>query len=115
MKHPLEVWLEWLSTCDAESQNRFQNRFQVHIDIRFEVGEHGDGDPFDGTGGTLAHAFFPVYGGDAHFDDAESWTMNSYTGQLALIWFKTRKVKVKYLLTSVARITTMTSAKLAHF
>lgn len=54
--------------------------FQVHIDIRFEVGEHGDGDPFDGPGGTLAHAFFPIYGGDAHFDDSEKWTVRSSKG-----------------------------------
>ena len=52
----------------------------VHIELLFEEGEHGDGDPFDGPGGTLAHAYFPQYGGDVHMDDTEYWTINSFTG-----------------------------------
>ena len=50
------------------------------IEIRWEVGDHGDGDPFDGKGGTLAHAFFPQgdrLSGDLHFDDQETWTLGT--------------------------------------
>ena len=53
------------------------------IEIRWETGDHGDGDPFDKSGGTLAHAFFPRQGrasGDIHFDDDEFWTLGSFSG-----------------------------------
>ena len=75
IKKALNVWSKHTDL------NFIQKRSgKVHIDVRFEEGEHGDGDPFDGSGGTLAHAFFPVFGGDAHFDDDEPWTINSYRG-----------------------------------
>ncbi|XP_055530959.1 matrix metalloproteinase-14 isoform X2 [Wyeomyia smithii] len=69
------VWSEYTDLTFTHKKSS-----PVHIDIRFEVNEHGDGDPFDGPGGTLAHAYFPVYGGDAHFDDAEFWTIGKTRG-----------------------------------
>jgi len=56
------------------------NSKNVHIEIRFENYDHGDEDSFDGPGGVVAHAFFPEFGGDAHFDNGEKWTVNRYTG-----------------------------------
>ncbi len=55
------------------------------IRLAFEVREHGDGEDnaFDGSGGVLAHAFFPgsTYQGESmdgqlHADDEEAFTMN---------------------------------------
>ena len=47
------------------------------VHLQFAVRDHGDGFPFDGLGGVLAHTFYPHSGrwsGDMHFDDDEHWT-----------------------------------------
>ncbi|KAG6557133.1 hypothetical protein Mapa_001060 [Marchantia paleacea] len=51
------------------------NYTEADIEIRFVGGDHGDGDPFDGRLGILAHAFAPE-DGRFHFDKDEVWTVD---------------------------------------
>lgn len=45
------------------------------IKIGFYKGDHGDGEPFDGVLGVLAHAFSPETG-RFHLDAAETWAVD---------------------------------------
>ena len=53
---------------------------KASIEIGFKERDHNDGNPFDGPGRTLAHAFFPQFGGKTHFDDSEKWTIDGQYG-----------------------------------
>jgi len=73
-----------MALWSAQSTLAFNETSLANGDLRISwvTGDHGDGYPFDGVGGILAHAFYPT-DGRVHFDDAETWTTNTRdtTGQ----------------------------------
>ena len=57
---------------------------EADIMVSFERSSHRDGNPFDGRGGDLAHAFYPHnnagLSGDVHYDNDEYFTLGSKRG-----------------------------------
>ncbi|XP_017575996.1 matrix metalloproteinase-25 isoform X1 [Pygocentrus nattereri] len=79
MYQALKVWSDNTNLQFSETGQANQ----ADIKISFAHSIHDDGYPFDGKGGTLAHAFFPGdvdIAGDTHFDDEESWTYRDDRG-----------------------------------
>ncbi|KAF5734906.1 metalloendoproteinase 1-like [Tripterygium wilfordii] len=52
-----------------------EDYYSADIRIGFYRGDHGDGEPFDGVLGVLAHAFSPE-NGRFHLDAAETWAID---------------------------------------
>ncbi|XP_036820544.1 matrilysin [Oncorhynchus mykiss] len=78
----LSVWARASTLTFVRSRTQ-----RADIMVEFATFEHGDAYPFDGSKGTLAHAFGPGegIGGDAHFDDDETWTAGSKGFNLYLV------------------------------
>lgn len=74
---------EALSVWSKHSKLNFREIASTEADIQvlFAKRKHGDGYDFDGPGNVLAHAFYPgtLRGGDAHFDEEESWHLDDRT------------------------------------
>ena len=76
MEKAFRIWSKY-------SKLRFVRSFDPNADIIVAFGSsyHGDMFPFDGPGGILAHAFYPLemlnFGGDIHFDNDENWKENA--------------------------------------
>lgn len=72
----------WSDVTPLKFQELRYGMGEPDIHIQFAAQEHNDEYPFDGQGGTLAHAFYPGpgLGGDAHFDEDEQFTAGTPEG-----------------------------------
>ncbi|KAI4328312.1 hypothetical protein L6164_020675 [Bauhinia variegata] len=72
-------WAEVTTLTFSEASSYYT----ADIRIGFYTGDHGDGEPFDGVLGTLAHAFSPT-NGRFHLDGDEEWVVSGDVTQSEL-------------------------------
>jgi len=78
----LNSWTQYAPVKFVAGQNATAPRT---LYIWFAEYDHGDGYPFDGPGGVLAHTFYPAppnaesIAGDMHFDGSEDWHIGADT------------------------------------
>ncbi|MCH7771799.1 MAG: matrixin family metalloprotease [Bacteroidetes bacterium] len=76
-----DAFSEWATYVQITFTETSTPNLNQSLNILWGSGEHGDGFPFDGPGGVLAHAFFPAnpnpetIAGDMHFDEDEFWSL----------------------------------------
>jgi matrixin len=74
---------EWAKYAKLTFTLSFTSASYRTIAVLFASGAHGDGYPFDGPNGVIAHTFYPTptnvesVAGDIHFDNDESWKIGA--------------------------------------
>ncbi|XP_076901296.1 metalloendoproteinase 2-MMP-like [Bidens hawaiensis] len=76
MPHVVRAFSKWATASQYFTFSRAITYQSADIKISFARGSHGDGSPFDGRGGVLAHAFAPT-DGRFHYDADESWVIGA--------------------------------------
>ena len=76
---------EWAKYIDVKFNPGSHPSAAGNLHVFFAKGRHDDDYAFDGTGGSLAHAFYPAptnpepIAGDLHLDDDENWRVGNTT------------------------------------
>jgi len=77
------AYAEWAKVVQVTFTQTSNSIGPRTLAVLFASGAHGDGYPFDGPGGVLAHTFYPYpvnaepIAGDQHFNNDESWKIGA--------------------------------------
>ncbi len=77
------AYAEWSKVVQVTFTQTTDATAPQTIAVLFASGAHGDGYPFEGPGGVLAHTFYPYpvnpepIAGDSHFNNDETWKIGA--------------------------------------